>query len=164
MVTHGYLPHRTGLVTESAIRADVIANQTYVAQNFGASGAEHYVLPAGQESEFSIPILQSLGIKTCRTTQMAMCPTLPNPSPYYIPSVQVSEFVGLTNLKNWYDRAKKYGMTVRFHAHRIVTTVGADNQNEISIADFQAFIDYIAADVQSGAVWNPNVVEWWAQQ
>lgn len=159
MVTHGYYPHRTNLATEAAILADVTDNFNYVSSTFDAEGAKHYVLPAGQQSPFSIPVFEKLGIVSSRNTSPFMVSTIPTQAPYCIPSVQISAFVGLANLKNFYDRAKNSGMTVRFHGHRLVTTP-TDTSNEISIADFQAFIDYMAADIQAGRVWNPNVVDW----
>ena len=158
MVTHGYLPHKTGLVTRDAIKADVAVNQAYVVSNFDPRGGQDYVLPAGQYSSQSAGVLTELGFKTCRTTQMQCCAVSPHATPMATPSVQMSAFVGLVVLKKWYDRCKKYGLPIRFQGHRIVTTV-TDTTNEISQADFRAFIDYMADDIAAGRVLNPNAYE-----
>ena len=159
MVTHGYLPHNSGLVTRDNILADVSANQSYVVSNFDARGGKDYVLPAGQySSPYTYDVLTSLGFKTCRTTQMQCCAVSPHETAMATPSVQMSAFVGLVALKKWYDRCKKYGLPIRFQGHRIVSSV-TDTTNEISQADFRAFIDYIAADITSGVVLNPNAYE-----
>jgi hypothetical protein len=160
MITHGYLPHRTGLVSRDNIRADVLKNRDYVAANLDPEGATHYVLPAGQESPHTLSVLSELGFVTNRTTEPQLLSAVPHPNPMFMQSVQVSAFTGLATLQKWVDRVVQTGMSVRFNAHRIVTTV-ADSQNEISIADFQALMTYIAPLVQQGRVWNPNLIEYW---
>lgn len=159
MVTHGYFPHNSWLATRAAILADVATNQAYVVNNFDKRGGKDYILPAGQySSPYTYEVLTELGFKTCRTTQMQCCAVSPHATAMNTPSVQFSAFVGLVALKKWYDRCKKYGLPIRFQGHRIVSTV-TDSTNEISQADFRAFIDYIAPDIASGAVLNPNAYE-----
>lgn len=170
MIVHGDFPHEATLVSYANIYADVLANQAYVQTNFDYDGAAHYVLPAGDESPLHTSnVLTALGFVTSRTTEKVNLPAYPTSnnssigsSFYHIPSVQGSAFVSLATLKKYYDRAKQAGIGVRFQFHRIVSSLTADTQNEILTSDFQAFIDYIAADVASNVVWNPTVPQWYA--
>lgn len=166
MLTHGYYAHNSGTLNSYAnIKADVAANQAYVAANLPGPGQNHYVLPAGQQHSSTDQVLSELGFLSCRATASGMQTELPDgvDNIYRLFSVGISASTGLAALKARFDTARKTGTTLRYCGHRILGTV-TDSGNEILNTDFETLCAYLAPYVASGEVENVTAADWYSRR
>lgn len=160
MIVHGHDTHNT-LGSASSIQADAAINADYIANNLGGGGGEkHYVYPGGIFNENSDTALSALGMVTAQTVIAGIIPTsYAEYGPYRMHRSGINNNTSAQVITK-IDDAIKAGGTYILFGHNICTPV-VNAATDITIANFQAAIDYLAWKVSQGLVDVTISVKWW---
>ena len=157
MIVHGETNH-TDLGSESAVYADVVANQSYV-RSLGDDGLD-YVLPQGVLTAYTNAALVSAGIKTSRTTKTIG--TSPDTdvamiaAPLVLLAKPITDAATVSGLVDYIDAAIDQKATAIIYGHNIKDVVTDANQ-DISTANFTELLSHIAA--RSGGVMRQGAID-----
>lgn len=170
MLTHGYYPHNQVGTLDSdvtKITADIAKNKRYLSDNALTGNEQHYVYPAGQvvtAGGVSYAALAANGMATARGTMNNLINTSQRglDQNYQLFCLSLSAQTGLAALQTALTRVVETGGTQIFCGHRVTVGAPVDAGNEISRADWRAFVDDLASKRDAGLLDVVTRQQWFA--
>lgn len=151
-------PHANGM-SQGDLETELSTCTTYLTSNGMPRAALHYAAPFGEIPANLTAAMTALGFKTGRhVTGNPIQTALGLYSPYGLPSLVPTSGTTLNQMKAYLDLAIARGCSAHFCFHDFPVT--ATTGNEVSQANFQAFIDYVATKRDAGLIDVVTISEW----